>query len=97
MLRDVGDPQLVRAAAGEIALDAVGSDVVAPDPLPLTPSCDALHAGTPHQQLDLVVSDLDAAPESEFGMDPAGTVDPVALGVDMGDQVGEHRVPDSPF
>lgn len=51
----------------------------------------------PHQQLDLVVSDLDAAPESEFGMDPAGTVDPVALGVDLGDQVGEHRVPDSPF
>ena len=72
-------PIIAARFMAEVALDAVGSDVVGPDPLPLTPSCDALQVGTPHQQLDLVVSDLDAAPESEFGMDPAGTVDPVAL------------------
>lgn len=53
-----------------------------------------MQAGAAHQQLDLVVPDRHAPAERELGMDPASAVDPVALGVDLSDQVGQHRVPD---
>jgi hypothetical protein len=50
-----------------------------------------------HQQLDLVVADLDAAAEGQLGVDPAGAVDAVGLGVDLGDEVGQQGVTDCSF
>lgn len=60
MFGDVGDPQLVGAAAGEGALDEIGGDDLGSDPPPLPAARDTLQSGTVHQQTDLVVADLDA-------------------------------------
>ena len=61
---------------------------------PFTPPGDALQAGLSHQQLDLVVPDLDAAAQGEFGVHSEDVVSAVGLEVDLGDQVGQHRVTD---
>jgi hypothetical protein len=39
------------------------------------------------------VTDENAAPESEFGVEPSGAADAVSLGMDLGNQVRQHRVP----
>ncbi len=65
-----------------------------PDPLPLPPARDALEASAAHQELDLVAADHDAPSEGELGMDAVNAVGATRLGVDLGDQVGQHRVPD---
>ena len=85
VLGDVSDPQLVRAVAVEGPLDEVGGDVVWPDPFPLPSPAHASEAGSAHHQLDLVMADLDASAQSELGIDPAGAVGAVGLGVDLGD------------
>lgn len=52
VLGDVGDPELVRPGAGELALDAVAGDVVGLDLFPFPPPGQALQARAAHQQLD---------------------------------------------
>jgi hypothetical protein len=46
------------------------------------PSGWSFKAGATHQQLDLVVSQLDTSTEGELGVDPAGALDAMALGVE---------------
>jgi hypothetical protein len=89
--------KLVGAAASEVPLDEIGGDGVGLDPPPLLPPADALQAGTLHQELDLAVPDRDAAADRELGVDSTGAVDPVALAVDLGDQIGQQRVPHRPL
>lgn len=41
--------------------------------------------------------DHDTASEGQFRMDPTAAIDPVGFGVDLGDQIGQHGVPDRAF
>jgi hypothetical protein len=94
MLGDVGDPELIRARSVELSFDSVGGDVVGLDPLPPATPGDARQACSAHQQLDLVVTDEDASAQGELGVDAPAAVDAVGLDMDLGDQVGQHRVSD---
>jgi len=84
-----GEP---RVKDREIAGDGVGACS-----LPRAPTGDALQASSTHQQLDLVVPDLDPATQGEFGVHSQDAVGAVGLQVDLGDQVGQHRVAHRPF
>jgi hypothetical protein len=47
-----------------------------------------------HQELDLVVTDLDATSEGQLGVDALDSVGALRFGVDLSDEIGEHRVSD---
>jgi hypothetical protein len=63
VLRDVGDPQLIRRRASEVAIDQFNGGrgvVLRPGPAPVG---QALDPGSAHEQLDGVVPGDDAAAE----------------------------------
>jgi hypothetical protein len=47
-----------------------------------------------HQELDLVVTDLDVTSEGQLGVDALDSVGALRFGVDLSDEIGEHRVSD---
>jgi hypothetical protein len=69
-------PQLVHALAGEPAVDEVGGQQVRAGPAPLRGAGDPFEPGAGHQQLHAAVTDDEAAPHREFGMDTAVAVGP---------------------
>jgi hypothetical protein len=82
---DVGHPQLVGAAAGELAVDQVGSDLVGLGMAPLWAAGGASQPGAVHQLRNGVVADHDAVAEPQLGMDPQGAVGAARALVDLGD------------
>nr|WP_264674772.1 hypothetical protein [Nocardioides kribbensis] len=87
VLGDVGDPQLVRAGAGEVSFDQVSGDVVRLDPLPPRSFSHALQAGAAHRALDLAVAHLDPASEGELGVYSVTAVAAAGVAVDLDDEV----------
>lgn len=79
VLGDVGDPELVWPRTDEVSLDEVSSDVLGFDPSPLRATTESLQASASPEESYPAVADLDAAPESEFGVDSPTTVDPAGL------------------
>jgi hypothetical protein len=92
MLGDIGDPQLVRPAAGEGAVDQVGGDLVG---LGMAPPC-AGQADAAYQQRNAVVADHDPAAQPQLGMPPQSAVGATRALVDLGDAVGEPDMADGP-
>jgi hypothetical protein len=82
------------ASASDVEFDQISGDVVGMPSFPLTAPGTALQARTAHQHLYLVVSNDHTGAEGEFGVDATGAVDAVRVQMDLGDQVGQHRVPD---
>jgi hypothetical protein len=93
VLGDVGDPQLVHALAAEPSVDEVGGQQVRAGSAPLRGTGGALEVGAGHQQLHGAVTDDEAAPHGEFGMDTSIAVGPSGGQVDLADGLGHQRVP----
>lgn len=73
VLRDVGDPELVRSWAGEGAVDQVTGGLLSrQDPALPTPG-QALEAGPLRQHRHGSVPDRDRAAKPQFGVNPKGT------------------------
>ena len=87
MLGDVGDPQLVRGGAGDVAVDQVGGDLVGLGMAPLGASGGASQAGAAHQQRNGVVADHDPAAQPQLGMHPQRAVGAARSLVDLDDAV----------
>jgi hypothetical protein len=89
VLGDVGDPQLVRRWAGEVAIDEIhrGRGVVTR----AGPSMirQALDPGAAHEQRDRAVPDDDAPAQRQLGVHPWGAVDAERRGVHLNDKVGQ--------
>jgi hypothetical protein len=91
---DIGDPQPVWLRAGEHALNEIGrggSLVAGPR---TTGAGQALDGSAGHQHLDLIVADLQAQSEGQFGMDPPSTVGAPRCGMYGADLLGEPDVAD---
>jgi hypothetical protein len=96
VLGDVGDAQLVRLGAGEVAVDQVGGDLVGLGMAPLWAPGGAGQAGAAHQQGNGVVADHDPAAQAQLGMDPQGAEGAARSLVGLGDAVGEPGMADGP-
>jgi hypothetical protein len=96
VLGDIGGPQLIRRAAGELAVHQVGGGWgLVHGPFAFVAG-QALDAGAAHQQLHRAVPDHHAAAQGEFGVDSPAAVDTVGGGVDLADHVGQPGVADRP-
>jgi hypothetical protein len=93
-VRDVGDPELVGAARGELALDEVVGDAALgvaggrEAPLPTTNASEARRA---HQPGDPLASHVDAF-LSEIGVEPGSAVGPVRQHVGTLEAGGDEQV-----
>jgi hypothetical protein len=97
VLGDVGDPQLIGAGAGELAVDQVAGGCLGSQPTPEPwPAGHAPQAGAAHQQLHGVVADADAAAQGELGVDPSAAIGLPGGGVDLVDGVSEPGMADRP-
>jgi hypothetical protein len=85
---DVGQPQVVRTAAPELAVDEVFGGRHARNASPLASAVAAGDPGSLHQHRDRVVPDLDTASEHEVGVDALGAIGAVGGGVHLADQIG---------
>jgi len=74
MLRDVGDPELIRFVAMKLALDPVAGGGHAGDPPKARPPRDPLDTRASHLQFDGLVAHHDAVSEAQIGMDAADAV-----------------------
>lgn len=96
MFRYVRNPQPVWRIPGEHALHQIGRGrrlVTWPGPAITRQALDA-RAG--HQQLDLVVADLQPQPEGEFGVDPHDAVGAARGGVHGADLFGQPGMANIP-
>ena len=91
MLGDVRDPQLVRTAPLELALDEVNGCRERRGPMPLPAAGQALEASTLHQQLDLTSADIDAASKPQLRVAATCAVTLAGVSVDLADLVGQPR------
>jgi len=96
---EVGDPQPVRHARGEVAFDQVGGEVsvgVASGEALCPAGADPREAGLAHEPFNPFAADAGAlAPED--GVHARGAVDPAGLVVDLADPVRQFGVPAAPF
>ena len=95
MLGDVGEPELVGAVDGELAVDQVGIGVrggVADGAAVASAPVEALDAGLAHQPGDPLVVDRQAEPQGQLGVDPRPAVGAAGLFVNLLDVFEQQLV-----
>src|SRR5438309_1388479 len=91
---DVRDPQLIRARAGELAVDEIRrrpGRLVAHRRAERLPPAHALQPGAPHQPGHPLTANVEAA-GGELGMNPGDAVGPARLAMDRLDLRGEFHI-----
>jgi hypothetical protein len=96
MLGDIGHPQLVRFAPGEVAIDQVKGHLVGFGAAPFRSAGGAGQPGAAHQQLDGAVANDDSATQPQLGVHSARAVGPAGVLVDLDDEIGQPGMADRP-
>jgi hypothetical protein len=84
--RTVGRPQLVRLAAGKLAVDQVSGDLIRPGMAPLGPAGGPGKTGAAHQQRHRAERPRSAA-KPQLGVHPTAAVGAMSALVDLDDEV----------
>lgn len=99
MLRDVGDPKLVRGVGGEYTFHLVLEHGRQPTRSTVTPFAmvDSLQPSQPHQTFDSAVTDPQPPTQNQFGMHTANPVGSPRGGMQDADLIDQVRVGEVPI
>jgi hypothetical protein len=94
VLGHIGDPEFIGLVAVKLARDPIFCRRDTSHVTKLWSSRDALNLGPTHQELDSLVTNIDASAERELGMNATDSVDASRERMHLPDHIGEPLVTD---